>query len=256
MESITSQSQEVFEKLKRDPFNNKCIECRMDLPMWASVNHGILICKQCADIHKTLGSHISFIRSIELDTWNHTLLSMMLVGGNKKFVDFMSIYGLNDEEIQDKYTTVAADFYRRQLNSLAKNEEFDENIPRINEGCKYLPVNKGKLQPGDYPGDFGQDDNKIKKAFVNFGAKVKNSAKNFSEKPKVKEMTEKTQNFFGKIGGKIKEIAKKTKESETYQKVKEKSKLAYSSMANTAKKTIEKMKSKEDNKEENKEDRV
>lgn len=248
MESITSQAEDVFEKLKRDPFNNKCIECRMDQPLWASVNHGIFICKQCADIHKTLGSHISFIRSIDLDTWNHTLLSMMSVGGNKKFIDFMNIYGLNSEEIQDKYTTVAADFYRRQLNSMANNLEFDENIPRISEGAKYLPNNTGKLQPGDYPKDFGNEDNKFKKAFNNFGTKVKNSAKNFSEKPKVKAITEKTQNFFGKIGGKMKEMVQKTKESETYQKVKEKSKLAYSSVASSAKKTLEKMKSKEENK--------
>ena len=250
MESIIGQAVDVFEKLKRDPFNNKCIECRMDEPLWASVSHGIFICKQCADIHKSLGSHISFIRSLDLDTWNHTLLSMMSVGGNKKFIEFMDIYGLNREEIQDKYTTVAADFYRRQLSSMANNQEFDENIPRISEGSKYLPISKGKLQPGDYPSDFANEDNKFKKAFNNFGTKVKISAKNFSEKPKVKAITEKTQSFFGKIGGKMKEMVQKTKESETYQKVKEKSKQAYSSVATSAKKTLEKMKSKEENKDE------
>ena len=77
MENITRQSEDVFERLKRDPFNNKCIECRMDEPLWASVTYGIFICKQCADIHKTLGTHISFVRSIQLDTWDYTLFSIM-----------------------------------------------------------------------------------------------------------------------------------------------------------------------------------
>jgi len=39
----------------------------------------------------------------------------MSVGGNQKFKDFLSIYDLENETIDYKYNTKAADFYRRKV---------------------------------------------------------------------------------------------------------------------------------------------
>lgn len=38
-------------------------------PDWASLNHGILVCIECSGIHRNLGSHISRVRSLDLDEW-------------------------------------------------------------------------------------------------------------------------------------------------------------------------------------------
>lgn len=38
-------------------------------PMWASVNHGNVLCIECSGIHRSLGVHVSKVRSLNLDKW-------------------------------------------------------------------------------------------------------------------------------------------------------------------------------------------
>lgn len=38
-------------------------------PEWASINLGVLMCIECSGIHRNLGSHISKVRSLDLDEW-------------------------------------------------------------------------------------------------------------------------------------------------------------------------------------------
>ncbi|PSN36242.1 Centaurin-gamma-1A [Blattella germanica] len=58
----------------------KNTEC--DDPDWASLNLGILMCIECSGIHRNLGSHISRVRSLDLDEWPPGHLSVMLSIGN------------------------------------------------------------------------------------------------------------------------------------------------------------------------------
>jgi hypothetical protein len=47
-------------------------------PEWASINLGILICLECSGVHRSLGTHISKVRSLTLDKWDPELLIVRL----------------------------------------------------------------------------------------------------------------------------------------------------------------------------------
>ncbi|XP_055372148.1 centaurin-gamma-1A [Condylostylus longicornis] len=66
----------------RVPGNDFCVDCDAANPEWASLNLGILMCIECSGIHRNLGSHISKVRSLDLDDWPLGHLSVMLAIGN------------------------------------------------------------------------------------------------------------------------------------------------------------------------------
>ncbi|KFH70747.1 hypothetical protein MVEG_03595 [Podila verticillata NRRL 6337] len=54
------------------PANNFCADCGAKNPDWCVINLGILVCIECSGIHRSLGTHISKVRSFTLDTTSYT----------------------------------------------------------------------------------------------------------------------------------------------------------------------------------------
>jgi Arf-GAP/GTPase/ANK repeat/PH domain-containing protein 1/3 len=77
VDSVTIQT------LKNVPGNTQCVDCDAPNPVWASLNHGALICIECSGIHRNLGTHLSRVRSLELDDWSNELIQVMTSIGNK-----------------------------------------------------------------------------------------------------------------------------------------------------------------------------
>ncbi|KAI8423964.1 hypothetical protein MSG28_002633 [Choristoneura fumiferana] len=68
--------------IRRVKGNDKCCDCGANDPDWASLNLGVLICIECSGIHRNLGSHISRVRSLDLDEWPLGHVSVMVSMGN------------------------------------------------------------------------------------------------------------------------------------------------------------------------------
>ena len=64
--------------------NGHCADCGQLSPDWASINLGILICIECSGIHRNLGSHISKVRSLDLDSWSTANVKSLENVGNTK----------------------------------------------------------------------------------------------------------------------------------------------------------------------------
>ena len=58
-----------IQTIKQIPGNGFCADCDQTNPTWASLNLGALICMDCASLHRNLGTHLSRVRSLELDEW-------------------------------------------------------------------------------------------------------------------------------------------------------------------------------------------
>jgi len=85
----------IFERMKQNSENNKCIDCEKKSPKWASVYLGLFLCIDCAGKHREYGVQISFVRSMTLDAWSQRQMTFLEQGGNPKALEYFKKYGLS-----------------------------------------------------------------------------------------------------------------------------------------------------------------
>uniref|UniRef100_A0A3P8ZMR6 ArfGAP with GTPase domain, ankyrin repeat and PH domain 2 n=1 Tax=Esox lucius TaxID=8010 RepID=A0A3P8ZMR6_ESOLU len=79
----SSQSEAVaIQAIRNAKGNNLCVDCEAPNPTWASLNLGALICIECSGIHRNLGTHLSRVRSLDLDDWTRELTQVLTAIGN------------------------------------------------------------------------------------------------------------------------------------------------------------------------------
>ncbi|KAJ5287780.1 hypothetical protein N7478_003466 [Penicillium angulare] len=72
----------LAELIRTVPGNDRCADCDALTPGWASWNMGLFLCMRCAAIHRKLGTHISKVKSLSMDTWSSEQVDSMKSHGN------------------------------------------------------------------------------------------------------------------------------------------------------------------------------
>jgi len=120
------ETKEFFRIESQKNGNNRCFECSQMDPNWASVTLGIFLCVQCAGIHRSLGSHLSFVRSTLMDTWKPHHLASMKTGGNNELSGYLEL-NLGPEfrsvPLVTRYSSSCVEAYRHNLAVLSGAKE-------------------------------------------------------------------------------------------------------------------------------------
>lgn len=90
---------ELFNSLCRKKGNRLCFDCNTPNPKWTSKNYCVFICLDCSGIHRSLGVHISQVKSANMDRWSRDELDVFKAsGGNDAARAFFSQHGWNSNE--------------------------------------------------------------------------------------------------------------------------------------------------------------
>ncbi|XP_004299472.1 PREDICTED: probable ADP-ribosylation factor GTPase-activating protein AGD15 [Fragaria vesca subsp. vesca] len=146
---LDAKHAKILEGLLKLPENRECADCRSKAPRWASVNLGIFICMQCSGIHRSLGVHISKVRSTTLDTWLPEQIAFMESLGNEK----------------------ANHYWEKELPPNEDRSEIEKFIRAKYEGKKW--VAKNAKQPAPELVEMGTSSNKLVEGGATSGKKLR-----------------------------------------------------------------------------------
>jgi len=163
----------VMSNILAKPQNQICFDCGSKGPKWSSPYLGIVICYECAAKHRSYGTHISFVRSCDLDKWNRKQLKSLeltgnsytkarfndlgvpLIGGNYDYNNSMVLKVR--QEIADKVkATLQPDEYKKK----GKESKVKENEINFDHELKEVESKKEENKNEEKDDKINNDDDK------------------------------------------------------------------------------------------------
>ncbi|XP_040007483.1 arf-GAP with Rho-GAP domain, ANK repeat and PH domain-containing protein 1 isoform X2 [Xiphias gladius] len=163
---------QVTMRLWENPTNKVCGDCGSANPDWASVNLLLVICQACAGQHRALGSNLSKVRSLKMDSkvWTEPLIQLFVTYGNwlanqvwaaaVPAAEQLLPESSNEERskfIQDKYSkgryrrahslTSSPSLMIQRLREVVCSDSIEETMSLICSGAKVCQVDPQSPSP-------------------------------------------------------------------------------------------------------------
>ena len=132
--TATAMAKDAQRIIKALPGNDRCCDCNQTNPTWCSVSFCVLLCLECSGKHRGLGTHISFVRSLDMDSFTKNQIAMMKLGGNNKCNAFLQQkQQQQDPQPRHKYDNDRADLYKLTLKAQVEGKAIPSQLPRIHD---------------------------------------------------------------------------------------------------------------------------
>ncbi|KAF2150692.1 ADP-ribosylation factor GTPase activator [Myriangium duriaei CBS 260.36] len=178
---VDPQTKSKLQEISKTNENNRCVDCGAPSPQWASPKFGIFFCLSCSGVHRSLGVHISFVRSITMDSFKVNEVERMAKGGNKPWKDFFDAHQSNKLEgrtfddctINERYDSEAGEEWKERLTAKVEGKEYvpgprqpkpekkkvDVSGSGSNAGSRsQTPLGRNSPAPGANPGQKAQNE--------------------------------------------------------------------------------------------------
>ncbi|KAM0716347.1 hypothetical protein Q7P37_007792 [Cladosporium fusiforme] len=142
MWEVDPETRSKLGEIAKSNENNRCIDCGAPSPQWASPKLGIFFCLACSGIHRSLGVHISFVRSVTMDAFKLAEVKRMELGGNAPFKAFFDAHASNTIIAREFDACTIAERYDSEA-----GEEWKERLTCKIEEREYVPGATKKETP-------------------------------------------------------------------------------------------------------------
>jgi len=107
----------ILTRQLNDNDNKVCADCTERMPRWSSWSLGCFVCLKCSGVHRSLGVHVSKMKSVNLDTWTREQINHVISRGNK----WTNGYYLSEHQEGPSYR-ISNDANAMQLTQFIRNK--------------------------------------------------------------------------------------------------------------------------------------